>query len=375
MTGQTGISRRAALFAVGVALLVGVVASLAIRPPGGGQGAGQPPLAGQVAAERIQWKMPVAFGTNLPVIGEAIVYFADALSDASGGDIRLEPFEPGELVSALSITDAVKAGKVESGLTWLGYDQGRIPAAPLLAAVPFGMEPWEFMAWWYEGGGQQLGETLYASHNIKPLFCGLIGPETAGWFRAPIESIADLAGLKIRFAGLGGQALQSLGASVTVLPGAEIFQALEKGAIDATEFSVPVVDQMLGFDRVAKFNYFPGWHQPFSAMHLLVNLDNWNALNVRTRNMIELTCTATVARNIAMSEAAQGEVIKSFAAAGVTVGVLPRDILEELRQATIRLLDAEAAADADFATILTSQRQFAETYGYWKRVGYLPRDF
>lgn len=369
------LSPRAALMAVITALVAGIVVSLAIRPPGRAPAPAAGTLSDALPTQVIRWKMPSAFGTNLPVIGESILYFADSLSKASGGAIRLEPFEPGELVPALAVTDAVKEGKVEAGMTWLGYDQGRIPASPLLASVPFGMEPWEFMAWWYEAGGQQLGTALYERHNTKPLLCGLLGPETAGWFRKPIESTADLDGLKIRFAGLGGQVLQRLGASVTVLPAAEIFQALEKGAIDATEFSQPVVDKMLGFDRVAKYNYFPGWHQPFSAMHLIINMDRWNGLTPQAQSMIEIACTATVARYIANSEAAQGEVVQAFAQAGVTVGTLPRDTLEQLRRAATEVLDAEAAADGDFARILASQREFSQVYGAWKRVGYLPRDF
>ena len=368
------LSPRAALIAVVVALLVGVVVSLAIRPPGTAPAPGE---TGNEAlqVEEIRWRMPGAFGTNLPIMGDGIVYFANTLKQASGDRIQLEPFEPGELVPALAITDAIREGKVQAGITWLGYDQGRIPASPLLASVPFGMEPWEFMAWWYEGGGHELGAALYAPHNAKPLLCGLQGPEAAGWFRGPVTSTADLEGLKIRFAGLGGRALQNLGASVTVLPAAEIFQALEKGAIDATEFSQPAVDKMLGFDRIAKYNYFPGWHQPSAALHLLVNLDSWNGLSSQAQSMIETVCTAAVARTLALSEALQGDVLRGFTESGVRVEVLPREILEQLRAAAEAVLAEEAAANEDFARILGSQRAFSESHRTWKRVGYLPRDF
>jgi len=162
-------------------------------------------------------------------------------------------FEPGEIVPAFSITDAVRDGKVAAGYTWLGYDQGKTAASALLAAVPFGMEPAEFTAWWFEAGGRALGEKLYARYHAHPIMCGLTGPETAGWFRHRIESLDDLQGLKIRFAGIGGKVIERLGASVTMLPGGEIFQALEKGAIDASEFSLPIVDQALGFNRVAPY--------------------------------------------------------------------------------------------------------------------------
>ena len=293
----------------------------------------------------------------------------------SAGAIRLDMYEPGEIVPAFAISDAVRDGKVSAGYTWLGYDQGKIPSASLLAAVPFGMEPWEFSAWWFEAGGRELGEELYSEHNIFPIYCGLTGPETAGWFRKPIRQLSDIEGLKIRFAGLGGKVIERLGASVTMLPSGEIFQALEKGAIDATEFALPIVDEALGFNRVAKLNYYPGWHQPFTATHFVVNLEVWNTLAEVDKNLLITTCTAAVTRNLARSEALQGAVIARFPDIGVTAERLPVDLLKELQRVSEQVLEEEAARDAHFAEILASQRAFLETYAHWKRLAYLPRDF
>ncbi len=373
MAEPRGFSFAAGLAAIVTAFVVGLLASLAVRPPGrvaATTGSGETPVHNQV-----RWRVPTSFGTHLPAIGEAVTEIGKRLAAASDGAVVLEVFEPGELVPAFSITESVRDGKVDAGFTWVGYDQGRIPASTLIAAVPFGMEPWEFLAWWYDAGGRELGEGLYHAQNVHPVLCTVIGPETAGWFRTPVNSLADFDGMKIRFAGLGGKVMQRVGASVTLLPPAEIFQALEKGAIDATEFSLPVVDRMLGFGRVAKYNYFPGWHQTFSSMHLLVNLDSWRALAPATRALIELGCQASVTYGLARSEALQGEVIAGFADIGVTAGRLPTPILESLRKLTDEVLAEEAAADADFAEILASQRAFRETYRHWKVLGYLPRDF
>ncbi|MEM9490679.1 MAG: C4-dicarboxylate ABC transporter, partial [Myxococcota bacterium] len=215
--------------------------------PGSADSAGATP-----AAAAIRWRVPIAFKSTLPALGDNILYVAEALKRASGGAIEWQIFEPGKVVPPFGITDGVKDDKVPAGYTWLGYDQGKIPSAPLFSAVPFGMEPWEYAAWWYEGEGQSLAEEVYAGHGVHPILCGIIGPETAGWFRNEIKSLDDIDGLKIRFAGLGGKVLEKLGGSVTVLPGGEIFGALEKGAIDATEFSMPAIDQKLGFDKVVK---------------------------------------------------------------------------------------------------------------------------
>ena len=237
------------------------------------------------------------------------------------------------------------------------------------------MEPWEYSAWWYEGGGQQLTESLYARYNIHPIYCGMTGPETAGWFRRRIDTLDDIKGLKIRFAGLGGRVIERLGASVTMLPGGEIFQALEKGAIDATEFALPVVDQSLGFNRVAPYNYYPGWHQPFTSSHLVVNLSVWNTLGRSDQAMLELGCTAAVTRNLAQAEALQGSVIQGFADIGVSAEILPEPLLRELNKVSDQILEEEAAKDADFAEILASQRAFRAQYAEWKSRAYLPRDF
>lgn len=327
------------------------------------------------AAEKVRWKVPVAFGTNLPALGDNITYVADALKAASGGAVQFKVFEPGKLVPPFSITDAVKDNKVQAGYTWVGYDQGRIPSSPLFAARPFGMEPWEYTAWWYEGGGKALGEEVYGEHGVHPILCGIIGPETAGWFRNEIKTLDDLQGLKIRFAGLGGRVLQKLGASVTMLPGGEIFQALEKGAIDASEFSMPAIDQKLGFDRVVKFNYFPGWHQTYTAFHLLVNRGVWEKLEDSNRALIDMACTAGVMRNLSKGEAIQGKIIDNFKASGVTATRLPEDLLRELQKVTQQVMQEESGKDALFKKVYDSQEAFSEGYKSWKSLGYLPRDF
>ena len=370
------ISNKAALFAVAMALAVGFITSLAVRPVHIGTSQSLDSSETQSASQvRVRWRVPVVFQTTWPVLGDNPVYVSQMIKDASRGAFLLDIFEPNEIVPPFSITDAVRDQKIEAGYTWLGYDQGKIPASALVGAVPFGMEPWEYSAWWFEGNGKNLTETLYKKHNIHPIFCGMTGPETAGWFRKPIQSLEDLKGLKIRFAGLGGKVIEQLGASVTMLPGSEIFQALEKGAIDATEFALPIVDQQLGFDRVAKYNYYPGWHQPFTASHLIVNLTTWDSLDSNDQSLLELACTAGVIRNLSSSEGKQGAVVARFEETGALPRVLSLEILRELERVTTRVLEQEAERDKDFAVIYKSQLEFRQNYSHWKSRAYLPRDF
>ena len=366
-----GVSAGEAAVAVVVALAVGAVASLALRPASRAVGEER----GAAASTTIRWRLPISIGTNLPGLGDNALYLSERIAATSGGRVQLEVFEPGELVPAFSVIEAVSQGKLNVGLTWLGYDYGRVPASVLLGAVPFGMEPAEYLAWWDYAGGRELGEALYHGDSVHPILCGLIGPESAGWFRDEIRTLDDLRGLKIRFAGIGGKVLQRLGASVTMLPGGEIFQALEKGAIDATEFSMPAIDERLGFERVVSNNYFPGWHQPSSSFHLVVHLPVWESMAAADRALLETACAATVSNGMAKSESLQGAALRGFAERGVATRTLPEPVLRELERITIEIEDEEAAANADFAAILESQRAFRSDYRGWKTLGFLPRDF
>lgn len=322
--------------------------------------------------EKIRWKVQAVFGTHLPGLGDPIVYVANQLKEATNGNIQLKVYEPGKIVPPFNITEAVKNNQLSAGYAWLAYDQGRIPAAGLLSAVPFGMEPWEYSAWWYDGEGQKLAEDLYAKHNIHPVLCSIIGPETAGWFKKEINEMEDLQGLKIRFAGLGGKVLQNAGASVTVIPSGEIFPALEKGAIDASEFSMPAIDKIMGFDKVAKYNYFPGWHQTFTASHLVINKGVWDDLADSTKAVIDMACTAGTLRALTHGEAIQGKVLAELKEKGIKTQTLQPDVLSGLKKITDEMMLEISSKDADFKKIYESQQKFREEYKVWRKLAYLP---
>ena len=185
------VSARALLIAVITALVVGAVGSLALRPPGATTTTTST-AEDRAGFEPVRWRITSSFTSVMPVIGQGPLVVAEHLRNISDGAIEFEYFEPGEVVPAFEITEAVKDRKVQAGFMWVGYDQGRIPASTLISAVPFGMEPMEFAAWWYHGGGQALGEALYHEHNVHPVLCHIVGPETAGWFREPVRSLDDL---------------------------------------------------------------------------------------------------------------------------------------------------------------------------------------
>ena len=166
------MTNRAGAFAVLVAFLVGMLSTLAIRPTEKAIESSQG--ASNTLTRSIRWRVPVAFGTNLEALGDNALYVSKTLGDTTDQAFKFDVYEPGEIVPAFNIVDAVREGKVPAGYTWLGYDQGKIPASALIGAVPFGMEPWEYTAWWYEGGGRELSEALYDKYNIHPLLLSLI---------------------------------------------------------------------------------------------------------------------------------------------------------------------------------------------------------
>ncbi|MBI1209362.1 MAG: C4-dicarboxylate ABC transporter [Azospirillum sp.] len=334
-----------------------------------------PTDSAQGADKRIRWGVPMAFPSRLTALGDTMPWVAEQMKVVSDGLINLEVFEPGKLIPGLGVFDAVSEGKVEAGYSWMGYEQGKVPASPLFGAVPFGFEPAQYIAWFYYGGGKELIKEVFEPHNVVPIFCGTISPEAAGWFRFEITSLDQIKGLKFRAAGLGGKVWQKVGASVTVLPGGELFQALEKGVLDGTEFSLPTVDEQLGFYKVAKFYYLPGWHQPSTSQYLYINKAKWDSLSPHQQSLFENVCTAGVTMAMAKSEALQGPVLKKFEDEGVKLVKLPTDILKAFETATKEVMNEEASKDALFKKVYDSQRAFAAKNQKWEEYGYLPRDW
>ncbi|WP_170577765.1 TRAP transporter substrate-binding protein [Ruegeria arenilitoris] len=329
-----------------------------------------------VAADKLLLKTPIAFSTELPGLGSPIPRVAEQLELMSGGTLKMKVYEPGKLVPPFEILDAVSTGKINSGYTTAGYWAGKIPAAPLFSAVPFGPEAGEYMAWLYYGNGLTLYQEMYdqAGFNVKVLPCAIIAPETSGWFASEINSPEDLNGLKMRFFGLGGKVMQKLGVATSLLPGGEIFPALEKGAIDATEFSMPAIDSRLGFHKLVKFNYFPGWHQQATVFELLINKDVWNETSDQHKAIIESACKASMADSFAEGEAIQhAALIDNIENNGVTIKQWSPEMLDTFRTTWDEVAAEEAANDAFFAQVLADMNEFRDGYDLWKTNAFLPR--
>ena len=231
-------------------------------------------------AQPVRWKLASAYAGSAQLLGTLGHRLVQNLDRASDGNIQLKFFEPGALVPALEIFDAVATGSVEAGWATPGFWAGKVPALQLFAAVPFGPAAPEYMAWMYYGGGRELYDEIYARHGIKGIPCGIFPPEASGWFRTKITNLEDLKGLKMRFFALGAKVMEKVGVSTQLLAGGDIVPALELGTIDATEYASPVIDKDLGFYQIAKHYYFPGWHQQSTWLDLIVNLKRWRELSL-----------------------------------------------------------------------------------------------
>lgn len=332
-------------------------------------------LASHSAHSQEAFEMTSGFGKNLPILGTAAVTFVDKINSISTS-VEFEHFDPGELVPTLEALDAVSNGSVDAAYTTSGYWQGKMPAAGLFAAVPFGPEPGEMLAWMLYDDGLTLMREMYTSnnYNVHVLLCGTYAPETSGWFKQEITSLDDLVGLNMRFFGLGAEVMQKLGVSTSLLAGGDIFPALERGAIDATEFSMPLVDANLGFYNIAKFNYFPGWHQPATMFELLINKDRWDALDATSQNQIEVACLANITDNFAEGEAKNfPAMVTNVEQHGVTIKQWDREFLKAFESAWIEVAQELAAEDEMFAKAWADLQEFREGYKTWFNNIYLPR--
>jgi TRAP-type mannitol/chloroaromatic compound transport system substrate-binding protein len=334
--------------------------------------------AGSVMAKDkpVLLKVPICFATALPGLGSTIKWIEDRIDLASGGSVKMKVYEPGKLVAPFEILESVSKGKVNAGYSISGYWEGKIPGASIFSTVPFGPEAGEFLAWMWYGNGRKLYQKMYddAGYNVHVIPCGIIAPETSGWFASPINSIDDLKGLKMRFYGLGGKAVQKLGVSVSLLPGGEIFPALEKKAIDATEFSMPAIDARLGFYKVVKHNYFPGWHQQATLFELLINKDVWNGLSDQQKMIIEMMCAAATADSFAYTEAIQGQVIKeNVEQRGVTLHYWSDDMLDAFKKAWQEVATELSAQSPMFKEAWDDLSAFRANYSFWQSYGFLPR--
>lgn len=311
-----------------------------------------------------QWKMITSWPQNLPALGTSPAHFADIVDKMSNGRMKIRVYGANELVGGLEVFDAVSQGVAEIGHTGAYYWQGKIAATPFFSSIPFGMTATEMNAWLTYGGGNELWREIYAPFNLIPARGGNSGTQMFGWFNKEINSVADLQGLKMRIPGLGGEVFSRAGGTPVTMQVSDVFTALQTGALDATEFVSPYNDLAAGYHTVAKYYYYPGWHEPGSTLETIFNktafetlpADLQSILMAGTEVMNQLLLDELTARN---NEALRVLVEEH----NVELRKLPDDVLAELHRISNEVVQELAQSDPTTQRIYDSWNKFRQGVG------------
>lgn len=287
------------------------------------------------AAEKqtYKWKMVTTWPKNFPGLGTAPEHFADRVREMTDGQIDITVYGAGDLVPALEVFSAVSQGTAEMGHGAGYYWKGKIPAAQFFSTVPFGLTAQEYNGWMFHGGGLELYREAYKPFGVIPWPGGNTGVQMGGWFNKEINSVDDLKGLKMRIPGIGGDVLEKAGGTPVNLPGGEIFTALQTGTIDATEWVGPYNDLAFGLHQIAEYYYYPGWHEPGTALELIVNADAYNKLPKNLQVIIDVAAREMNADMLAEYTAQNNQALKELVEEkGVKLRRFPDDVLNRLRE-------------------------------------------
>jgi len=279
---------------------------------------------------KYRWSMVTSWPTALDTIYGGATNTAKFLNQITNGEVQVDVYPAGAQVGGLEVYDAVSSGAFEMGHTASYYYIGKDPTQAFFTTVPFGLNAQQMNAWLETGGGQDLWDELNAKDNLIAFAAGNTGVQMGGWFNKEINGAADLQGLVMRIPGLGGQVMSAAGANVQVLPGGEIFLALERGTIDAAEWVGPYDDEILGLNKAAKFYYGPGWHEPGPTLGTYVNLDTFNSVPEYIQEAIRTASKAANLQMLADYDAKNGPALQRLIAAGTEVRVFPTDYLKAL---------------------------------------------
>lgn len=347
---------------VSLFLLMGILSGCS-----GGNSGGENGVAEKVQ-EKYEWKMAMTWPKNLPGLGKGAIELADRVEEMSGGRLKIKVYGAGELFPALELFDQVKKGTVEMGHAAAYYWVGKEPVAQMFTALPFGMSAQQMNAWLYEGGGLELWEEVYAKHGLVPMPAGNTGVQMGGWFNKEITSVEDLKGLKMRIPGMAGKAFSDVGGSAENIPAGELYQSLEKGTIDALEWVGPWNDSVMGFSDIAKYYYFPGWHERGPTLELTINKEAWDALPLDLQAIVRAAAAEANVKMLSAYEKNNAEKLLEFEEKGIELKEFPKDVVVAFRVSTEKLLEEKSAANAEFKKVYESYKNFQEMMEPWYEV-------
>ncbi len=327
----------------------------------GGETTSSAETAGVKPEQTYQWKLVTTWPKNFPGLGLAPENFAKNVERMSSGRLKIKVYGAGQMVPALEVFDAVSQGTAEIGHGAAYYWKGKIPASVFFTSVPFGLNAQEMNSWLHYGGGLELWRELYEPFNLIPFAAGNTGVQMAGWFNREINSMDDIRGLRMRIPGLGGEVISRAGGIAVNIPGGELYTSMQTGVIDATEWVGPYNDLAFGFHQVAKYYYYPGWHEPGPTLELIINKQAYKSLPADLQAIVEVAARAAnqdmLDEYTARNNAALVELVDTH---GVQVKKLPNDVMTGLQQLSAEVV-AEMATESPLSRrIAESLKEFAD---------------
>ena len=343
---------------VAVLLCVILFSALVVQT---GSAKGEKQIDQQKQSNVYHWRMVTTWPKNFPGLGLAPENFAKLVQKMSAGRLNVTVYGANEIVPALGVFDAVSAGSVEMGHGAAYYWKGKIPASAFFTSVPFGLNAQEFNGWLHYGGGLELWRELYAPFNLIPFAGGNTGVQMGGWFNREINTLKDLKGLKMRIPGYGGEVFTQAGGTAVNIPGGELYTALQTGVIDATEWVGPYNDLAFGFQQIAKYYYWPGWHEPGPGLEIIINTQAYNTLPEDLKAIVEVAARAVnqdmldeyTVRNVT----AFNELVNKH---NVQMREFPKEVLEKFKAISFEVYDKTAQKDPSFAKVYASYKAFLE---------------
>ncbi len=319
----------------------------------------------KTSSEKFRWKMVMPWSKGL-LFYDVAQHFADSVKLASGGRLDIKLFSAGELVGAMESFDAVSKGQADIGHDWPGYWKGKNEAFVAFASVPMGLDTEGYNVWLYERGGQEMMQELYGRYNLYALPGGNVGQELGLFSNKKATTMADFKGMRVRTAGWYMDILTNIGASVTPLPGGEVYLALERGVIDAAEFSTPAINYPMGFDDITKYVIEPGVHQPSCQSAFFINMDSWNKLPDDLKWIVKIASTETQQWSTAWAENLNAQAIELFKKK-VEFIRMDEDAINQFAKASHDYLETLKAQYPDVKKVLDSQEQFKKDFADWRQ--------
>jgi TRAP-type mannitol/chloroaromatic compound transport system substrate-binding protein len=331
--------------------------------------------AGGVAAPAIaqsmpelKWRLTSSFPKSLDTLYGGAELFAKLVAELTDNKFQIRSFAAGEIVPGLQVFDAVQAGTVEMGQTAAYYYFGKDPFVAFDTGIPFGLNTREHLAWMHHGGGLQVFREIYKEYNLVNFVFGGTGAQMGGWYRKEINTVDDLKGLKFRVGGFAGKILTRLGVVPQQIAGGDIYPSLEKGTIDAAEWVGPYDDEKLGFHKVAKYYYYPGWWEGCSSGVLFINDKAWETLPKIYKRAVETAADAVTVWMIAKYDALNPAALKRLAGAGTVLKAFPRPVMEACYDEAFKLYDEMAAESPRFKKVYEAWKPFRNDQHLWYRV-------